>query len=738
MDTKLLAVLLKKMRTLTKTQLIVLFILVTSYLIYVLVWSYITVLKFYSLDAAVYDLGAFMQAFWLTFHTHSVRNYINGLFLWGDVYIFSPLVFFNSYPLMLIVQSSMLGLGVFPIYGISKHFLKSDLSSIAISLSYLIYFPLAGPNWFDWHPDVMFIPFFLFGYYFYLKNKYPPSFFFFILSGLGKYPEIILVLGFAVFTLLEKHFQAGTIKHIELSSNYKFLISLGLFSLIFFMLSYISGVSTPTVTTVSGTITENLDTKIFTMLLILGPVVMLPVFAKKWFILMVPYFYLLFRTNYSLPSYIFPGFISRQYVSIVIPFVFIGAIEGLAKISGTQIFGFQKWYKELGLTGKRKVLKLRPLQQSEKVAIVILITTMLFASIYEPYGPLNQFSQADFNLPSELEPNMTLYQELVTVANIIPKNDPYVLIDNQEPEALPRPQVSGAPLLIAGYSVSYNMSYQNSNRHWEKPRIDYVFMYTEGWGFTQSNTFPYNGTAYEMTQRLWASGNYGIVAEASGIVLLERNYSGPIKLYVPIQTNYNAKSLTLGSNSYEIGNSIAITDVRSAPDVFQQIWGGPFAFLPPGRYQVTFQLETTNDSVNNRANLIISDYINGLTTLNTVSYKVINGSDFSKINTSSNITMDFNLSSFGGDIEFRGDQANWNGTLILKGISLRQIGPPQTESGQDHLRNLSLKEPPVRGMQLKTPSNTVIFWNITDNEAVSNLEGNYSGFDIRVDEIPVY
>ena len=137
------------------------------FIIYSITWSYITIMRYYSLNAYIYDLGLYQQELWLVYNTHwSFISFLWNLLFRGTMFIFFPISFFNSYPLTLTFQTVLLAIAIFPIYGIGRHFLKSNLAALIISSSYLIYFPLAGVNWFDVHNQAFFIPLFLFAYYF--------------------------------------------------------------------------------------------------------------------------------------------------------------------------------------------------------------------------------------------------------------------------------------------------------------------------------------------------------------------------------------------------------------------------------------------------------------------------------------------------------------------------------------------------------------------------------------------
>ena len=149
-----------------------LIIIAIAFLMYFLYWSNITLERFYSLNATVYDLGSSMEVMWLIYNAHwTVNSFLYTFFIQGGKFILLPLVIPQSFQVLLIAQTFYIGAAVFAIYGISMHFVRRQIPSILISFSYLIFFVSSGLNWFDFHFQVLFIPLFLFAYYCYIKER---------------------------------------------------------------------------------------------------------------------------------------------------------------------------------------------------------------------------------------------------------------------------------------------------------------------------------------------------------------------------------------------------------------------------------------------------------------------------------------------------------------------------------------------------------------------------------------
>ncbi|MGC8969760.1 MAG: hypothetical protein ACP5LG_04215, partial [Conexivisphaera sp.] len=88
---------------------------------YSAVWSYMTVMKFYAMNASVFDLGLFMEYGWIVLHqVHTLSGFLYWFSYNGIIYIISPLTLLDSYPAVLIFQSAFIGLGALPLFGIAR------------------------------------------------------------------------------------------------------------------------------------------------------------------------------------------------------------------------------------------------------------------------------------------------------------------------------------------------------------------------------------------------------------------------------------------------------------------------------------------------------------------------------------------------------------------------------------------------------------------------------------------
>ena len=163
--------------------------------IYAVVWSKISLDRFYSLNAYVYDAGLFMQDWHDVITVHwTLSSFFLSFTFRGLKFIFFPIIIPRSFALLFIFQTIFIAISAPLIYLVAvKNGLKKDIGCV-LAISYLIFFPLAGTNFFDLHNIAFFPTLFLFGYYFASNGNMKLSIIFFILASLVKYPLSLLVI----------------------------------------------------------------------------------------------------------------------------------------------------------------------------------------------------------------------------------------------------------------------------------------------------------------------------------------------------------------------------------------------------------------------------------------------------------------------------------------------------------------------------------------------------------------
>jgi len=605
---------------------------------YTAAWSYITVMKYLAMNANVFDLGLFMEYGWWVLHeVHTFYSFLYWFSYNGIIYVVSPITLLDSYPAVLIFQSAFIGFAVFPLYGIAKHYLKDDLSSLLIAASYLIYFPLAGVNWFDAHYQALFPTLFLLGYYFYLKKRLVPSLAFFLLSSMIRYPYLIFPIIFSLIVLVGQ-IKERDLKKVAFAAT---IIAFGaLLTAIFYLVyshgAYVENV-TGTVRLYSGSLYSLLNLKLDTVVLFLLPLLLLPLLSKRWIIFYVPFFYLVITTTFW--GYLYPNVFMLQYPAGIVPFLFLGAVDGIALLSRASA------------------------KRSRVISAALLMSVMVFAVAYEPYGPLNARSGIDYSFKQQTSANISVYNEMSKIVSLINPNDPYVLFQSNLPQVLPRPlEYVRTPLITNLQEVTYNFMHVYPNGTSVPVRVDYVLSdpYSSWYYFKQNP--PYNASMYDFIRELYNSTEFGLLAEASGMMLLEKNYSGSVKYFVPLNQNFSTSQMFSS-----VKQDFNYTDLNSQN--YRIAWYGPYTTVYPGIYTVTYRLYTTSNSNNS---LLLQVTANDGSTL-LLSRMIGPGS--LKADQWNYVNLTFYSNEIYSNVEFRGLISKWNGTLMFNGVSLKQVAP---------------------------------------------------------------
>ena len=612
-------------------------------------------MKYYAMNATVYDLGISMETNW------EQMRHILSINLQNPISIITfPIAYLNSYPFMLAFQSVFISIGSVFLYLITRKILGNKLFSILISIAYLIYFPSAGINWFDFHFQALFSTLFLFGYCLYVYDYKYSSVIVFILSGLTRYPYMIFPLFFALtelFLILHNQ-KTDKVKNFKHTFPIILLSLLASTSLLITYFILPKGVASVHLSQNMNILTY-LNDKIITLVMIFAPLFFLPLLSIRWLPMYFPYFVLLFISNNVI--YMIPSIEVLQYSALFSAFVFLGLTDVIASL--LRILQPENHHSNFF-----EKLKSKNLKYSMKLMSAIIISVILFAAVYEPYGPLNGSinSVANFNVNSETEVNLTLFNEYIQMSNLIPRSNPYVLFQNNMPNLLPRNLTYDETPLIPPYDFLPNATVQYHPMELitgqiVNPVIDYAIddPYNNLY-FTLGNP-----SMYDFIHLLYASGNYGILAEESGMLLLEKNYTGPIKYYEPFIAFYPSSIFYSPKTLNQFSNLPVIESNLTGGEA----WYGPYTTLSPGNYSLSFELKTSSISHNNSIILDITAN-DGATVLGV---KNITGDAFADTNSWENITVNIYVNNTYNNVEFRGINAYWNGSLYFRGIKVKQI-----------------------------------------------------------------
>ncbi|MGA9044470.1 MAG: DUF2079 domain-containing protein [Thermoplasmata archaeon] len=651
-------------------------------------WSQLTISRFYSMHAGVYDLGLFMAQTWRFTQPQLLTPtaYLGLAFDQPFQVILSPLGLIDSYPLILAVQSVALCAGAVPLYFVARQLLSSRPISLLISLSFLVYPPMAGVNWFDAHFIAFFIPLFLTGYALYLRNHLIAAIIVLFIAATTEYPAVLFVALFS-FTLVAQGLVDSKLHRRPWDqANRRFAALLLCATIAFFIYQFLylggfnlgSAWQAFTVTahtpqqSGSGTSLEN---RLLVAVVLLVPLLFLPLFTPRWLILVAPFLVLVFSTAYFGLTY--PYILQDQYTAVFVPFAFLGVIYSLSFL--TRVLGSTPSHLPPNRPADPSP---RPFSQRKDprpiaIAISVFVVSLLFCTAYQPYGPFNSEYGDNFNLQANTQVNETYFNAVQTAISLVPRDTPYLLFQNDMPTALPRPLDYFQTPLVSGIDGWQNLSLYDVEQNafpLQTPdgaifaaQIDYLVDAPYSWGFTEQGTIP-NNTMYHFVRTLYESGKYGVLGDIDGNVVLERGYDQSPIDYQPYKTTVLASSMYTEVPFEPSGDRVLSVSNLS----FHAAWDGPFVFLSPGWYSANFSLMTTSDAPSNYIVLVaMANWGNTI-----FGASAVRGSSFSQTNHWEDFRLNFYVNDTYQFVAFPGLSVSWNGTLSLRSIQLTQIAPP--------------------------------------------------------------
>ncbi len=181
-------------------------------LVYISLFSFLSIRKVYTLQSHYFDLGIMNQVVYntsqekfLEMTNQDFGKNISRLAVHFDpiLAILSPFYKVHSgFETLLIIQSVVLGLGALAVYLIANKILKDKKIGLIMTVSYLLFFPVERANLFDFHPVTLATTFLLFMIYFSLVKKYWLMILFVFLALLTKEHTGLVIIFFGMYLFL--------------------------------------------------------------------------------------------------------------------------------------------------------------------------------------------------------------------------------------------------------------------------------------------------------------------------------------------------------------------------------------------------------------------------------------------------------------------------------------------------------------------------------------------------------
>lgn len=343
--------------------------------LYIVVLSYLSILKHNAFMSTAWDLGIYEQVVWSTANTGRLFWYtpeilINpscnffGIHFSPFLFVILPIYYaFQSTETLLILQVSFLALGAVPLYKIASHEDLTRRQALVFVLLYLTYPPIYGMVFFDFHVQA-FLPFlFFFSLYYFKKEEWGKYVLFIILSlmVIEFVPLIVVFFGFYGLWVdrreILKSLRSLDLKKLLLNRRIFISFVTVMLGIVWFLaatkiISSVNPFAPPHpnwqnfgdpihnlpefVTTIITNplrtlqvIFSSLDQKMLYIFGLFAPVAFLSFLDLPSLMIGFPWFLVAFLSNYP-PYYTAIGY---QYIAFVTPFIFASAIYGFKRLS---------------------------------------------------------------------------------------------------------------------------------------------------------------------------------------------------------------------------------------------------------------------------------------------------------------------------------------------------------------------------------------------------------------------
>jgi uncharacterized membrane protein len=641
---------------------------------YTICFSYFTIMNDYTFHTYGWDLGIFNQAFWTTLHNGKFFYYTGELMVnpSGSFFgiHFSPILFlllpvYALYPArqtFLVVQSLALALGAVPLYKLTMHVLKNRFASLVFVSVYLMYPPLQGINWFDFHAQC-FLPVFFFSAVYFLEKQSWKGYFLFIALALMCEEHAALIVLF-IGPLVALRYRDRLLSALK-AKNFRdtiFLVSVAtsvLAVLWYLMTIWVRNAFFPTNPAFANALGAtgnwavlgaqdplmiplyillnplraitalNYDflTKMGYLLILFGPLALRPFYGAKYVLPAIPWFFYALFSNY-LPYYS----ILNQYPAYVIAFIFVAAVYSM---NNGLIHDFKAARKRL---------------------IAIFLCGLAASMIASPLSPIVAFLYPQFG-PKLATPRDQLIHEVLAY---LPSNASVATHNNLFPQVSSRIDAYALPTIDPLWSVNPG----ESKRFIDDilGRVDYVLL------DIKSDPFA-SGVVFSLLEK---NHGFRVLVSADGVVLFKKAYDGNATVLAPYDVTYDYTNLAIYSGelvTVSDSNSRLVLHFNGTLGHAPMFWYGPRSLLPPGIYNVTLRLRVNGTGHLFTLNICSNDG------QNIMLQKVLTGRDFASSNTWQNQTFYIDLDKPLVDFEVRAVGVSSQADIMLDYINVRQITP---------------------------------------------------------------
>ena len=543
-------------------------------------------LKYYTFNATYLDLGLGNHIYWLLTHGGIAEYQRSGLasiypvqyeesmyFLIAPFYALAP-----GIPFLLALQSAALGLAAIPLYLLARRHLHARWIPVLIAGIYLSFFSISSAALFDFHNESLF-PLLFFSAVLAYDTQHKRLFYLLgFLAAIIDPLTLLLVLFFTLTTQIPRGAGPAFAKLVSAVSVVRrnprdvlFAGGLAVLLIVYYVIgdlfSSFLGIVGPPMGPLSILLFA-INDKVAVLLLLFGALAFIPLLEWRTSFILIPYFGFVFYSTDPSHWQLF----GLQYLQLATGPLFYGlilAIEHLvpAESSTPEVNGSDghssSESSRYHIEARRWRGRDRQIWGSKAVKALVVVALVL-GIVYFPLSPVNESVSGGYSLGYANLRGITTVTPAVAflwkVIALIPANAS-VLTQNNIPQLSGREFVETPGAFSA--SIPYNYILIDSTLTYFSPMI--------GWA-------PYINNAL-------VNEGFGIVANGWGALLLERGYTGPIRLFVPTVNTYSGNQFLPGA---AVVNGTTLVGNVSAFGM----WYGPYAQLFPGSYTVNFTLSS--------------------------------------------------------------------------------------------------------------------------------------------------
>lgn len=316
-------------------------------IVYMVVFTYLSILRYESYQTSAYDLGTMIQVIWNTSKGWILQDSINmgypmtrfWMAHWEFIFILIAVIFkIIPHPYtILILQTSLIALGALPLYKLGRLITHDKSTALTFAFAYLMYPAIQNANLADVHGVTLAAPFLAFTFYYLVKKKFKLFYLFAFLSLTSREDSALILVMLGIYSVLVlKEKKHGLI--VAVVSALWFLIW-------FERLKIRALLGLPEFNIMAGADTHWSHLRqwsqdpfylfkfwakkynIYYFIYIFAPVVFLSFFEWKVLFIGAP----IFAVN-MISNYYYTHDVEHYYSTTVAPFVFISAIYGLQKV----------------------------------------------------------------------------------------------------------------------------------------------------------------------------------------------------------------------------------------------------------------------------------------------------------------------------------------------------------------------------------------------------------------------